>query len=65
MKPFKYALVLLTLCLTCSYAANYVVSGYAYLENQTDHSGIKVRFYNLPSMEPEDSTVTQANGYYL
>jgi len=64
MKPFKYALVLLALWITSSFAANYVVSGYAYLENQTDHSGIKVRFYNLPSMEPEDSTVTQASGYY-
>lgn len=44
--------------------ALYVVNGYVYLENHTDHSGVKVKFYNLPSMEPEDSTVSQANGYY-
>ena len=64
MKPFKYASVIGMLLCINAYAVNYSVSGYAYLENQTDHSGVKVKFYNLPSMEPEDSTTSQANGSY-
>jgi len=40
------------------------VDGYAYLENQTDHSGIKVLFERTIPTELKDSTYTDANGYY-
>ncbi len=44
----------------------YKVDGYVFLENSVDtgtHAGVKVNFYNLPSMELEDFTVSQASGY--
>lgn len=64
MKLFRHASIFLLFCSIGLQAAYYSVSGNVYLENQTDHSGVKVVFYNLPSMEPEDSTTSQANGYY-
>ena len=66
-KTFKKILFLCIVILLTSISlqsAYYNVSGYVFLEGQTDHSGVKIKFYNLPSMEPEDSTYSQANGYY-
>ena len=40
------------------------VSGSAYLSSQSDHSGIKVLFYNLVSSLPEDSVYTVEAGYH-
>lgn len=45
----------------------YNVQGISFLEDHVssgDHSGIKVKFYNLPSMEPEDSTFSNSDGTY-
>lgn len=46
----------------------YNVSGIAQLEDQMiplgDHSGVQVKFYNLPSMVAEDSTTTNTDGDY-
>lgn len=45
----------------------YTVDGYVFLEDSLDsgtHAGVKVKFYNLPSMEPEDSTTSQTDGRY-
>ena len=46
----------------------YNVSGTVQLEDQMvpdgDHSGVKMVFFNLPSMEREDSTETNTEGNY-
>ena len=40
------------------------VSGYALLEDLTDHSGIKVRFEAVSPSAVEDSTTTNSDGFY-
>ena len=40
------------------------VDGYAYLENQTDHSGVKVLFTRTAPSSLLDSTTTATDGSY-
>ena len=40
------------------------IDGYAYLENQTDHSGVKVLFTRTAPSSLLDSTTTATNGSY-
>ncbi len=45
----------------------YNVSGMVLLEDSVGvgtHEDVKIKFYNLPSMDPEDSTYSQATGLY-
>ena len=44
------------------YSSN--VSGYCYLQNQTDHSGIKVLFEAVTPSATTDSTYTNTDGSY-
>ena len=65
----KNIVISITVLLTVvSAQVTYNVSGVVELEDQTgssaDHSGVKMKFFNLPSMDPEDSTTTNTNGTY-
>lgn len=65
----KNIIISITVLLTAvSGQTTYNVSGVVELEDQTgssaDHSGVKVKFYNLPSMVAEDSTTSASTGAY-
>ncbi len=65
----KNIIISITVLLTAvSGQTTYNVSGVVELEDQTgssaDHSGVKVKFYNLPSMVAEDSTNSLSTGAY-
>ena len=65
----KISTLLLTLLSSLLFAqVTYNVSGIVQLEDQMialgDHSGVKVKFFNLPSMDAEDSTTTNTDGLY-
>ena len=63
MRQFILSLALLTgISLT---AAAVQIDGYCYLENQTSHSGTKVRFQADSPTAVTDSVYTDSNGYYL
>jgi hypothetical protein len=44
--------------------ATVTVDGYAYLENQSDHSGINVIFKSHDTGTVSDSVTTEENGYF-
>ena len=44
--------------------SNITVGGYAYLENQTNHSGITVTFERTDPSSLTETATTDANGYY-
>ena len=44
--------------------ATVTVDGYAYLENQSDHSGINVIFKSQYTETVSDSVTTEENGYF-
>ena len=65
----KNIIISITVLLTVvSAQVTYNVSGVVELEDQTgssaDHSGVKVKFFNLPSMVPEDSATSVITGAY-
>jgi len=64
----KTVTTLMLFLITTALGQSYTVSGVVTLEDQTggsaDHSGIKIRFVNLPSGVPEDSTTSTSNGAY-
>ena len=65
----KNIIISITVLLTAvSGQTTYNVSGVVELEDQTgpsaDHSGVKVKFYNLPPMVAEDSTNSLSTGAY-
>jgi hypothetical protein len=65
----KNIIISITVLLTAvSGQTTYNVSGVVELGDQTgasaDHSGVKVKFYNLPSMVAEDSTTSLSTGAY-
>ena len=60
MKRLIFSLFVLT---TISFAT-VTVDGYAYLENQSDHSGINVIFKSHDTGTVSDSVTTEENGYF-
>ena len=66
----KISTLILTLLSSLLFAQDvtFNVSGIVQLEDQMialgDHSGVKVKFLNLPSMNAEDSTTTNTDGFY-
>ena len=63
----KVVKTLLIVCLLFDFATTLqavTVDGYAYLENQTDHSGTRVLFERTVPSELIDSTFTSSEGYY-
>ena len=65
---FKQA-ILFTVLMTTGIMAQvlYNVSGTVQLEDQigtANHAGVKIAFYNLPGLSPEDSTLSNADGHY-
>ena len=70
MKLLKIDKTIIAMTLLLSMATaqvSYNVSGVALLDgvaSSGDHSGIKIAFYNLPSVTPEDSTTTSTNGAF-
>ena len=60
MKRLIFSLFVLT---TISFAT-VTVDGYAYLENQSDHSGINVIFKTQVTGTVSDSVTTEENGYF-
>jgi len=60
MKRLIFSLFVLT---TISFAT-VTVDGYAYLENQSDHSGINVIFKSHDTETVSDSVTTEENGYF-
>ncbi|SVC11901.1 uncharacterized protein METZ01_LOCUS264755, partial [marine metagenome] len=70
MKFLKANNIIIAMALLFSVATaqvTYNVSGVVLLEDVAssgDHSGVKMVFYNLPSMGPEDSTTTSTDGTY-
>ena len=57
-------LILLILLSTLSLIATCEVTGYAFLQNQTNHSGIKVKFTPYSPTAVLDSTYTNSDGSY-
>jgi hypothetical protein len=61
----KVMLLVLLSLMAQVFSATYTVDGYAYLENQTDHSGIKVFFQRVaPDATFSYTVYTDAAGYY-
>ncbi len=60
MKRLIFSLFVLTTILF----ATVTVDGYAYLENQSDHSGINVIFKSHDTGTVSDSVTTEENGYF-
>ena len=60
MKRLIFSLFVLTTILF----ATVTVDGYAYLENQSDHSGINVIFKSQDTGTVSDSVTTEENGYF-
>ena len=67
----KKLVLFLTTLLTFGFSQDrteYTVDGNVFLEDSLvsggSHVGVQITFYNLPSMEPEDSTYSDSNGYY-
>ena len=64
----KTSTLLLTLLSSIIFATTYNVSGIVQLEDQMiplgNHSGVKVKFFNLPSLVAEDSSTTNTDGLY-
>jgi len=60
MKRLIFSLFVLT---TISFAT-VTVDGYAYLENQSDHSGINIIFKSHDTGTVSDSVTTEENGYF-
>ena len=59
----KRLIISLLLFTTVSFAT-VTVDGYAYLENQTDHSGIQVLFERTAPSSLTDTSTTNASGYF-
>ena len=59
----KHLIVSLFILITISFGG-VLVDGYAYLEDQTDHSGIMILFQGTVSFEPPDTNYTNTDGYY-
>jgi len=53
-----------TLFLSTMAFATVTVDGYAYLENQSDHSGVTITFVRTAPSALTETTTTDANGYY-
>lgn len=64
MKHFKHASMFLLFISFGLYAQNVNVTGHAYLENQSDHSGIKVLFEPVSPSAIRDSAYTGTDGAY-
>ncbi len=67
----KKLVLFLTTLLTFGFSQDrteYTVDGNVFLEDSLasggSHEGVQITFYNLPGMEPEDSTYSDSNGYY-
>jgi hypothetical protein len=59
----KHLIFSLFILITISFGG-VIVDGYAYLEDQTDHSGIMILFQGTMSFEPPDTNYTDTDGYY-
>lgn len=57
-------LIVLILLSTLNHIAFSEVTGHAFLEDQTDHSGIKIKFIPYSPTAQLDSTYTSISGYY-
>jgi len=63
MKPFKYVSIFVLISTTLI-AQNINISGNAFLDEQSDHSGIKVYFEPVSPSAIEDSAFTNSAGAY-
>ena len=59
-----YKVLVSTLFITTFGFATVTVDGYAYLENQTDHSGITITFERTAPSALTETATTDANGYF-
>ncbi|MBL7066630.1 MAG: right-handed parallel beta-helix repeat-containing protein [Candidatus Marinimicrobia bacterium] len=64
MKPFKYVSIIFVLISTSLIAQNINVSGNAFLDEQSDHSAIKVKLLAISPSAITDSTYTNSDGSY-
>ena len=57
-------LLLILLCLPMLSVAQVTLDGFTYLENQTDHSGIKIIFERTAPSSSTDSVITDSSGAF-
>jgi len=64
MKPFKYVSIIFVVISTSLIAQNINISGNAFLDEQSDHSEIKVKILAISPSATSDSTNTINDGSY-
>ena len=60
----KTVTTLMLFLISTAWGQTFSVSGSVTLEGQADHSGVDVKFYNLPSLVEEGATTSSSTGAY-